>query len=268
MDAIRLARLRACLCDGTEHSGQAPQRWWGLSDSHDSGVDPAGEDESELGRAMVEDPTELGSLLAQAYRGEIDRVVTWRQRIDQTTTWAVTVLAAILTWAFSSSGNPHYILLIGFVVVTVFLGIEARRYRYYDVFRSRVRILQENLFANALDRSRGVEIENWRVALSRDYRRPRMRVSVLGALANRLRRVYLALLSVLTVAWVVRITAFSQRRDWVRTASIGRLPGSIVLLVLGVVYLGLLGITVWPHGDRATGTFREGETDEWTGRDH
>ena len=38
-------------------------------------------------------------------------------------------MAAILTWAFSSAHNPHYIVLIVIVVVTVFLGIEARRYR-------------------------------------------------------------------------------------------------------------------------------------------
>jgi len=85
--------------------------------------------------------TGLSSVMAHAYRGELGRVDTWRQRLDQTTTWAVTVMAAILTWAFSSSDNPHYILLIGIVVVTVFLGIEARRYWDYDVFRARVRML-------------------------------------------------------------------------------------------------------------------------------
>ena len=55
------------------------------------------------------------------------------------------------------SRQPHYILLIGIVIITVFLGIEARRYRDYDVFQSRVRILQENLLATALDPSQGVE---------------------------------------------------------------------------------------------------------------
>jgi uncharacterized membrane protein len=84
---------------------------------------------------MVDDSAGLGSAMAHAHRGEIDRVGTWRQRLDQTTTWAVTLLAAILTWAFSSPDNPHFIILVGVVVATIFLGIEARRYRDYDLFR-------------------------------------------------------------------------------------------------------------------------------------
>ena len=127
-----------------------------MTDSKSEEFDPTTPDQREIGREMVDDSTGLGSVMAHAYRGEVDRVGTWRQRLDQTTTWAVTVLAAILTWAFSSPDNPHYILLGGVVVITIFLGIEARRYRDYDLFRSRVRLLQENLFANALDPPDGV----------------------------------------------------------------------------------------------------------------
>jgi len=133
---------------------------------------------------MVDDSTGLGSVMAHAYRGEIDRMGTWRQRLDETTKWAVTLMAAILTWAFSSTDNPHYLLLVGIVVVTIFLGIEARRYRDYDVFRSRARVIQENLLANALDPSQGIESHDWRAELSRDYRRPTLKVSLYEALAK------------------------------------------------------------------------------------
>nr|WP_321168073.1 DUF2270 domain-containing protein [Halobaculum saliterrae] len=129
-----------------------------MADPRGDEFDPTTPDRREIGREMVDDNSGLGSVMAHAYRGEIDRVGTWRQRLDQTTTWAVTVLAAILTWAFSSDGNPHYILLVGVVVVTIFLGVEARRYRDYDLFRSRVRLLQQNLFANVLDPSEGVGV--------------------------------------------------------------------------------------------------------------
>src|SRR6056297_3294376 len=98
-----------------------------MDDSSSDDVDPTAEDEREVGREMVDDTSGLGSVMAHAYRGEIDRVGTWRQRLDETTKWAVTLMAAILTWAFSSTDNPHYILLIGVVVVTIFLDIEARR---------------------------------------------------------------------------------------------------------------------------------------------
>lgn len=234
-----------------------------MADSGSDEFDPTTPDQREIGREMVDDSTGLGSVMAHAYRGEIDRVGTWRQRLDQTTTWAVTLMAAILTWAFSSPDNPHYILLVGMVVVTIFLGIESRRYRDYDVFRSRVRLLQENLFANALDPSEGVESHDWRAELSRDYRRPTLKVSVFEALANRLRRVYFALLGVLLVAWVFRITAFTTRQDWLTTAEIARIPGIAVVAIVGVFYVLLLGVTFWPHERHAKGEFREGDTDDW-----
>lgn len=65
----------------------------------------------------------------------------------------VTVVAAILTWAFSSPDNPHYVILVGILILSLFLLIEARRYRDYDVYRSRVRLFQQNLLADALDPS-------------------------------------------------------------------------------------------------------------------
>jgi uncharacterized membrane protein len=234
-----------------------------MTDSDSDEFDPTAPDQREIGREMVDDSTGLGSMMAHAYRGEIDRVGTWRQRLDETTTWAVTLMAAILTWAFSSTDNPHYILLIGIVVVTVFLGIEARRYRDYDVFRSRIRVIQENLFANALNPSEGVESHDWRVELSRDYRKPTLKVSLHEALVNRLRSVYLALLSVLLLAWIFRITAFTPRQDWLTTAGIVRIPGITVVVTVGVFYVVLLGVTFWPQERYAKGEFREGDPGDW-----
>ncbi len=234
-----------------------------MTDSGNDEFDPTAPNQREIGREMVDDSTGLGSVMAHVYRGEIDRVGTWRERLDETTTWAVTLMAAILTWAFSSPDNPHYILLIGILIVTIFLGIETRRYRDYDVFRSRARVIQENLFANALDPSQGIESHEWRAELSKDYRRPTLKVSVHEALANRLRRVYLALLSVLFVAWVFRITAFAPRQDWLTTAEIARISGGAVVTVVGVFYVVLLGVTFWPHERHAKGEFREGDPDDW-----
>ncbi|WP_254862257.1 DUF2270 domain-containing protein [Halovivax gelatinilyticus] len=234
-----------------------------MADSSSDEFDPTARDQREIGREMVDESTGLGSVMAHAYRGEIDRVGTWRQRLDETTTWAVTLMAAILTWAFSSTDNPHYILLIGIVVVTIFLGIEARRYRDYDVFRSRARVIQENLFANALDPSQGTESHDWRAELSKDYRRPTLKVSLSEALANRLRRVYLALLGILVVAWIFRITAFAPREAWLTTAGIARLPGVTVVAVVAVFYLVLLAVSFWPRERHAKGEFREGDPEDW-----
>ena len=235
-----------------------------MTDPNSDDFDPTGSEQRKIGREMVDEGTGLGSVMAHFYRGEMDRVTTWRQRLDQTTTWAVTVMAAILTWAFSSADNPHYILLIGIVVVATFLGIEARRYRDYDVFRSRVRLLQENLFATALDPTQDVEHHDWRVKLSRDFRVPTLKVSYQEALANRLRRVYLALLGILLVAWLFRITAFTPpRQTWLEAAGVAYIPGIAVVAVVGSFYVLLIGIAFWPRERHAKGEFREGDPDAW-----
>lgn len=232
-----------------------------MTDSSDD-IDPSARDQREIGRKMVDDSTGLGSVIAHTYRGEMDRVTTWRQRMDQATTWAVTVLAAILTWAFSSPDNPHYILLGGVVIVTIFLFIEARRYRDYDVFRSRIRTIQKNLFSDALDPTQGVEDRDWRVHLSEAFRHPTVTVPLTEALANRLRRVYLWLLGVLLVAWIFRITAFEGEGNLLSTAAIGQIPGTAVVVVVAGFFLALVAIAYWPRERQAREEFDEADPEE------
>ena len=225
--------------------------------------DPEADEEREIGREMVDQSTGLGSVLAHTYRGEMDQATTWRSRLDQTTTWAVTVMAAILTWAFSSPDNPHYILLIGLGMLAAFAGIEARRYRDYDVYRSRIRIIQQNLIANALDPSEGVAHRDWRRKLSEDYRRPTLKVPWGEALANRLRHVYLALIGIMLAAWVFRITVFTPQQPWTESAAIVVVPGTVVVGIVALFTVATLAAAFWPRKRRAKGEFREGDFGEW-----
>ncbi|WP_394739330.1 DUF2270 domain-containing protein [Natronococcus roseus] len=220
-------------------------------------------DEVDLGDEVATDVSEMSSVLGDAYRGELDRETTWRERLDQTTTWAVTVMAAILTWAFSSPDNPHYVILVGVLAVGLFLLIEARRYRDYDVYRSRVRLFQENLLADALDPSQESEHEDWRSELSDDYRDPTMKITMLEAVANRLRRIYLALVTVLLLAWIFRITAYMGETGVVEAASVGSLPGILVLAVVVAFYGTILAIVLWPRERKAKGEFGNREVGDW-----
>ncbi|MFC7212727.1 DUF2270 domain-containing protein [Saliphagus sp. GCM10025334] len=233
--------------------------------SDDGGTDSDNprNDGAAIGSDLERDRTTISSVLGDTYRGEVSRETTWRSRLDQTTTWSVTIMAAILTWAFSSTDNPHYIILIAGLVVTMFLLIEARRYRDYDVYRARVRLMQQNLLAAALDPDAPVDNPEWRVELSDDYRRPTMKVSTLEALANRLRRIYLALFTVLVLAWAFRITAFVQSDAWLESASIALVPGEVVVAVSALWYLAAVAIGLWPRERQAKGEFREGEHGEW-----
>ena len=225
--------------------------------------DPAGEVERDIGRGMFEENMDPGSSMAHLYRGEVHRMKFWRERLDRTTNWAVTILAAILTWAFTGD-NPHYIVLIGMVMLTVFLVIEARRYRGYDLWRSRVRLMQENVFANALDPSVGVGDPEWRRELSEDYRRPKIKISFEEALAHRLRRIYLPLLAVLLAAWVIRITAFMAVEQWPESAAIGGIPGLVVTGFVVAFYVAATVVACRPRTWKANGELRLTDVDVWS----
>lgn len=230
----------------------------------DESFDAVSEDARTMGRGFFEESSAPGSAMAHLYRGEIHRMKLWRERLDRTSNWAVTLIAAILTYAFSAANRPHYIILVGVVMVTVFLVIEARRYRGYDMWRSRVRMLQRNVFAYSLDPSQGIEDPDWRPRLSRDYREPHVKISYEEAIAHRLRRVYLPLFTVLLAAWLVRILVTPETGStWPTSAAIGVLPGSSITALVGVFYLVLVGVTFRPRVWQATGELRKSEVGAW-----
>ena len=207
----------------------------------------AGDDDpSRVGRGLLDEEMGPSSSMAHLYRGEIHRMKLWRERLDRTTNWAVIIMGAVLTWAFSNPSHPHYVLLLGVATLTAFMVIEARRLRGYDIWRSRVRTLQRNVFAYGLDSSQGVENPDWRASLSRDYRVPTVRISTEEAVAHRLRRVYLLLFTVVLGAWIARITAFAPG-PWPRTAAVGTIPGTAVAAAVAAFYLGALAVAFRPR---------------------
>ncbi|WP_433627761.1 DUF2270 domain-containing protein [Halomicrococcus sp. NG-SE-24] len=214
-------------------------------DSPDDGDSTDTKDE-ELGRGLLEENMGPSSAAAHLYRGEIHRMRFWRERLDQTTYWAIVIMSAILTWTFSSRENPHYILLLGMAALTAFLFIEARRYRGYDIWRGRVRTLQRNVFAYGLDPSAGIEDPDWRRELSQDYRTPTIKITIEESVAHRLRRVYLLLFTIMLAAWVVRIAAFAAQ-SWPASAAIGQIPGLLVTVVVVLSYLVAVVVALRPR---------------------
>ncbi|ELZ32699.1 DUF2270 domain-containing protein [Halorubrum distributum] len=226
--------------------------------------DPESREEREVAAEAAADRSDFLSLMAHTYRGELGRTSSWRTRIDRTTNWAVVVTASLLTWTFSNESRPHYVLLIGLVMLSVFLGIETRRYRTFDVWRSRVRLLEENVFANALD-PEGVEQSNWRQLLSEDLREPTIKMPSVEAVSRRLRRVYAPLFSVLIAAWIVRLTVFTPSGSGVvATAAVGAIPGALVLAIVACFYLVVLALTLRRAPRRAKGEMQSAESvDDW-----
>lgn len=91
--------------------------------------------------------TEFINLMAHYHRAEIARMAEWRDRIDRTTNWAITVVAAMLSVSLSTPAAHHGVLIFAMVLVLLLLVIEARRYRFFDVYRNRVRRIERNYFA-------------------------------------------------------------------------------------------------------------------------
>ncbi|MDY6770448.1 MAG: DUF2270 domain-containing protein [Candidatus Nanohaloarchaea archaeon] len=197
---------------------------------------------------MAEAPTDkierYYSTVQQLYRGEMQRANLWRERLDTTTNWAVIITAGVLTWAFSSPANPHIILLLSAVLVLFFSVIEARRYRFFDVWRSRIRVIEENFFAPAVNAEHSVKSSEWTQALADDLEQPGFKISFLEAWSRRVKRNYFWLLSVLLGAWIIKVVIHPSFTPsiggFVRSAGSSGIPGTVIVGVV-VLFYGLLG---------------------------
>ena len=216
----------------------------------------SGRSMSDISERITSDETSFASLTGEFYRGEVDRMATWRGRLDQTTNWAVVVVAAILTWAFTSPDNPHYVMLIGVFGVSAFLVMEAVRYREYDIWRNRVRILQQDLFAQMYSPDSSLDAD-WQTEIGEELRDPAFEMSFQDALTHRLRRSYLPLLLLLLAAWVARITAFEASESWRQTASILVIPGELVTGVVVVYYAAIMAVAAWSARGSRVREFQE-----------
>jgi uncharacterized membrane protein len=220
--------------------------------------------DEDLGEEFADDPSDAISLLGHFYRGQMDRVTSWRSRLDQTSYWAVTIIAALLTWVFSSPNNPHYLLLIGMGALVVFLAVETRRYRAYDAWRERVRLLEQNLFAELFDPETELSHDEWRRLISDDLRDPVVKTRPFTAFSRRLRRIYYPLLLVLLAAWVARITAFQPDQPWRATAGVLGVPGTVIVAGVGAFYLVATATVIYGFVRRGGGEFHEGQqSDPW-----
>lgn len=224
--------------------------------------DPAEHEAREVAQEAAQDQSKFLSLMPHYYRGEVSQMSTRLDRLDLTIDWAVAVIAAMLALSFGSADNPPYFLLIGMFAMVLFLLFDVRRYRAYDAARARVRMVEQNLFANAFSPD-GTEHEGWRKEIGDDLRYPTLKVSYREAVSRRLRRVYLPLLTILLVAWVFRITIFVPGESWLETAAIPGVPPEFVVAAVGVFYLAMAALTLLPTSREAKGEFYDQEAGDW-----
>ena len=194
------------------------------------------------------------TVMVHFYRAEVARSTQWRQRLDATTNWGVLTAAGMLSFTFGSPDSPPILLLLTNLILIAYLTIEARRFRYFAVYRARVRMIEENFLIPIVTRSLESPMAKWREMLAGDLDLPKHKTTFLQAFGFRLRRNYVFIFLMVLGGWLVKLMihpslAVSWRQVWERVA-VGHVPAWLVLTIGGGFYAGLAA--TWWFG-RAVG---------------
>jgi len=201
--------------------------------------------------------TDQVTSIAHFYRGEMSRMIAWRERLDLTTNWAIAASAGMLSVSLSSPTSHHGVILCCMALVSLLLGIEARRYRFYDNSHSRVRLLERYYYACVFDPSNAAS-EDWRKELRAELEKPHYTVTFAGALTNRLRRNYFWIYMTLSLAWWLKVTTtvldaehgdavFVHTLDQLlANARVSYVPGWLVISAVSVCWFTTLYLVLRP----------------------
>lgn len=179
---------------------------------------------------------EIGAL-AHLYRGEIYRSTIWRQRLDTTTNWAVLTTGVALSISFASAEASALPIMLANLMAIMFLMLEARRYRYFHVWKFRARILELAFYVPLLRGEGGKIIVDRGSPLSDDYEKPQFRISYLRAVGLRIRRTYGYIFTILGLSYVgkelIHPTDIMLSEDiwaeFMSRAAVGPIPGWLIL---------------------------------------
>ena len=129
------------------------------------------------------DAAEIGAL-SHLWRGEVYRSTVWRVRFDKPTNWAVVTTGIAFSASFSAANaSPLPLALVGLLVV-FFLLIEARRYRYFNIWRLRARALETNFYVPMLRGEAPATDAGWAQHMAEDYSDPRHRINYASAIGR------------------------------------------------------------------------------------
>ncbi|NLC69856.1 MAG: DUF2270 domain-containing protein [Desulfuromonadaceae bacterium] len=203
---------------------------------------------------------EMITAMAHYYRAEVSRSLAWRRRIDVTTNWAVGATAAFLGFSFSNPQLTHVFFIFALAITYTLLYVEGRRYRFYDAYEYRVKLIHQNFVYSILhgELDMGASAP-WRQNLAEDLLHPGYKISLWVAMALRVKAYYVFLFLVLIAGWLFKIYihpeiagSWSQFLD---NARLGNLSGWYTLIFLAfffvhVFVLRAVGISAKGKGGR------------------
>lgn len=212
--------------------------------------------------------SEFNMAMVHFYRGEVQRSNVWRGRLDATTNWAVITAGATLSFVFSSPDNPHFAIPINSILVSIFLFMEARRYRYYEVWANRVRVLETGYFAPMLSHRTIPPDKEWADHISADLLRPHFTISEWEAVGRRLRANYIWIFILLALSWSLKVYLHPypapSREILLDRAQVGIAPGWLVITVGLIFNASVFGVAFWTRKlKEASSEVQPSEELEW-----
>lgn len=187
--------------------------------------------------------------MAHFFRGEMNRLTVWRTRMDMTTNWAVISTVGLLSFSFQNP-SADAIFIVTLSALWFLLTVESRRYRFYDVWRWRVRILETHFLAPVVSGEERFLQGPWREDLTADLLYPTFKITMREAMGRRLLRNYVYLFGltlVISLAHVLGISAatssWSQLRHEHVTASLRE--NWLLLAIIVAAYTPLVALAVF-----------------------
>jgi uncharacterized membrane protein len=197
--------------------------------------------------------------LIHLYRAETSGMTGSRQRLDTTTSWAITSSALVTTFTLGNAQISHAAILFLIFVNFFFLHLEARRFGAYEISRYRVVLLERWFYADIL----GVAVDSqWIRRLVQCLQMRHPKVSFMGALGWRLRRNYLWMYLAVLLVWMSKLglsggPMANPGVELARRAAVGAVPGTLVWAVVAAFYvwmiiLAILAKRLYPLGDEGS----------------
>ncbi len=195
--------------------------------------------------------------MVHLFRAEVQRANVWRQRLDTTTNWAVVSAGATLSIAFSQPVVHHGVIILNTLLTTWFLFIEARRYRYYELWSYRIRLMETDFYAAMLVPPFHPSPE-WAESLAENLLSPSFPISMWEAFGRRLRRNYLWIYFMLGASWLAKGYLFPTPAvnlpEFIQRGAIGPIPGQLIIALGAAYYVFLMLIAIGTIGmTKATG---------------
>lgn len=194
------------------------------------------------------DNAEIGAL-AHLYRGEVYRSTTWRTRLDMTTNWSVVTLGIALSVTFSDPEASPLPLLLVAMLVLMFLILEARRYRYFNVWRARARWIETHFYAPLLLQSHIPDPGEWQDILAKDYLAPQYHIGFWRSMGRRLRRNYMWIFSFQAAAYLGKViihpTPVASVSEFFERMAIGPFPGMLIFVSGLIFHTWWISLTIY-----------------------